>query len=152
MAIDIKETHLDWLRQACGCMVLPDEVVDLYNKVKISCDRISAGDLHPQVLVLIGVLGCERAQVDVSEPADLDEEDEDEVLEVSEDRSGEVDWATLSKGTPVNVQYIRGIKQGKFQNVVDKGRLAIKFESGRLRCVHRKRVALVKPGNIPLPV
>ena len=135
--IDIKEHHRDLMQQILGTPDLPREVLDLYTLVKLGVDRISGGDMNPQILTFIAVVGAQRAGYDMLDPTGLNEEEDEDL----EDTLNSVDWPTVPKGAQVVCNW-HGEKPGTFLNVAGQGKLRIQIDNGPIRVIRARRVKL----------
>lgn len=145
MPIDMKQHHQDLIRQMIGSPEIPDSVASLYERVKLVIDRVSAGEMHPQVLALIAVLGAANDEIDINEPPEPMDEDDGPVL-----GNPNVNWNDLRPGVPVTCDW-HGIKKGKFLNPVGRKKVRIQLETGpQVMRASRVRVDNTEPEEAPL--
>jgi hypothetical protein len=138
MAEDIRDIHLQWMRQMLGCVELPKEVLDLYCEVKLANDRVSGGELNPQVLALIAVWGARKAGMDLMDPPEVDDGEDDD-----ERGDTEINWSLVPEGAPVIADWQGGRKRGTFQGVAPRNKLRVKLETGAMKLIRARRVEVV---------
>lgn len=140
MPIDMKQHHIDILRQMIGTPEIPDSVKAFYDDVKLAIDRASAGEMHPQTLALIAVLGSRADGVDISEPPEMVDDEEGPVM-----GNPNIDWIQVKAGAPVTCDW-HGIKKGTFLNIAARGKVRIQLEDGpRVMRANRVRVEALEP-------